>query len=59
MATFHVEGKVELIVPSDEFKSSHVTKKCPCVMFGFHPRIVHVSKDDAYDANNIVTRSIY
>ncbi len=28
-------------------------------MFNFHPRIVHVSKDDAYDANNNVIRSIY
>ncbi len=28
-------------------------------MFGFHARIVHVSTDDAYDANNNVIRSIY
>jgi hypothetical protein len=28
-------------------------------MFGFHLRIVHISKDDAYDANNNVIRSIY
>jgi hypothetical protein len=28
-------------------------------MFGFHSRIVHVSKDKAYDVNNNVIRSIY
>jgi hypothetical protein len=28
-------------------------------MFGFHPRIVHVSKHEAYDDNNNVIRSIY
>jgi hypothetical protein len=32
---------------------------CLCAMFGFHPKIVHVSKDDAYDANNNVIKSIY
>jgi hypothetical protein len=30
-----------------------------CAMFGFHLRIVHVSKDDAYDANNNVIISNY
>jgi hypothetical protein len=28
-------------------------------MFGLQPNIVHISKDDAYDDNNNVTRSIY
>jgi len=28
-------------------------------MFGFHSRIVHVFKDEAYDDNNNVIRSIY
>jgi hypothetical protein len=37
----------------------HVIEKCMCAMLGFHLRIVHVSKDDAYDANNNVIRSIY
>jgi hypothetical protein len=54
MVTFHAKGKANFTVPSDEFKNSHVTKKCLCAMFGFHPRFVHVSKDDAYAANNIV-----
>jgi hypothetical protein len=28
-------------------------------MFSFHLGTMHVSKDDAYDANNNVIRSIY
>jgi hypothetical protein len=59
MVTFHVEGKVELIVPFNEFGISHVTEKCLCAMLGFHLGIVHVSKADAYDTNNNVIRSIY
>ncbi len=58
-AIFHAEGKVKLIVPFDKFGISHATKKCLCVMFNFHVGAVHVSKDDAYDSNNNVIRSIY
>jgi len=59
MATFHVKGKAKLIIPSDKFGISNVTKKCLCVMFNFHLGIIHVSKDDAYDANNNVIKFIY
>jgi hypothetical protein len=59
MATFHVEGKTKFIVPTNDFGISHVTKKCLCVMFGFHMGIVHVSKNETYDDNNNVIRSIY
>jgi hypothetical protein len=59
MATFHVEGKVELIVLADNFRILHVIEKCLCAMFGFHSGIVHVSKDETYDDNNNVIRSIY
>jgi hypothetical protein len=59
MATFHAEGKTKFIGRSDKFGISHVIEKCLCAMFGFHPRMVHVPKDDAYDANNNVIRSIY
>jgi hypothetical protein len=59
MATFHVKGKVKLIVPSNEFVILHVTKKCMCALFGFLSKTIHVFKDDAYDANNNVIRSIY
>jgi Tat protein secretion system quality control protein TatD with DNase activity len=59
MATFHAKGKVELIVSIDDFWVLHVIEKCLCAMFGFHPRIVHVSKDELYDHINNVIRSIY
>jgi hypothetical protein len=59
MATFHAKGKVEFIVPLNEFGVSHVTKKCLCAMFSVHLEIIHVFKDDAYDANNNVIKSIY
>jgi hypothetical protein len=36
-----------------------MTKKCLCAMFGLQPDTVHISKEDAYDDNNNVTRSIY
>jgi len=57
MVAFHANGKAELIMPFNKFGISHVTEKCLCGMFNFHLRIVHVSKDDAYDANNNVIRS--
>jgi hypothetical protein len=53
------KGKIEFIVLVDQFGISHVTDKCLCAMFGCHPRIVHVSKDDAYDTNNNDIKSIY
>jgi hypothetical protein len=59
MAAFHVKGKVKLIVPSSKFGILHVTKKCMCALFGFPSETIHVFKDDAYDANNNVIRSIY
>jgi hypothetical protein len=42
-----------------EFGISHVIDKCLCVMFGFHPGTMHVFKDNAYDDNNNIIRSIY
>ncbi len=59
MATFHAEGKVELIVPVDNFGILHVIEKCLCAMFGFHLKTIHVSKDETYDDNNNIIRSIY
>jgi hypothetical protein len=59
MATFHAKGKVKLIIPFDEFGISYVIEKCMYGMFGFHLKIVHVSKDDAYDADNNVIGFIY
>jgi len=59
MATFHAKGKVELIVPTNNFRILRAIEKCLCAMFGFHLGIVHVSKDKTYDDNNNVIRSIY
>jgi hypothetical protein len=59
MVTFHAKGNVELIIPTNEFGISQMTKKYLCVMFGLQPDTIHISKDDAYDDNNGVTRSIY
>ncbi len=59
MTTFHVESKVELNIPTNDFGISHMSQKNVCVMFGFHPKTIHVSKDEAYDDNNNVIRSIY
>jgi hypothetical protein len=59
MVIFHVEGKARFIIPSNEFKILHVIEKCMCAMFSFHLGVVHVSMDDAYDANNNVIRFIY
>jgi len=59
MVTFHTKGKVKLVIPFDEFGISHAIDKCLCAMFGFHLGTIHISKDDAYDANNNVIISIY
>jgi hypothetical protein len=59
MENFHANDKAKLIIPTNNFGISHVIDKCLCAMFGFHPIIVHVSKDKAYDDNNNVIKSIY
>jgi hypothetical protein len=59
MTTFLANGKVEFTLPTKDFGISHVIEECLCVMFGFHLGIVHVSKDEGYDDNNNVIRSIY
>jgi hypothetical protein len=58
MATFHLEGKLELTIFLDAYGVVFVTENV-CVMFGLEPRIVHISKEDAYNDNNNVTKSIY
>jgi hypothetical protein len=59
MATFHAEGKTKFIVLTSKFEISHFRRKFLCVMFGFHLGIIHVSKDEAYDDDNNVIKSIY
>ncbi len=42
-----------------KFAISHITNKCLCVIFNFHPRTMHVLKNKAYDDSNNVIKSIY
>jgi hypothetical protein len=53
MATFHVEGKLELTFLTNDFGIMHVIEKCLCVMLGFQLGIVHISKDNTCDDNVI------
>jgi hypothetical protein len=54
MATFYVEGKVDLTILVDDFGNARVTKKCLLYMFNFQHGSIHVSKHDAYDHNSVV-----
>jgi hypothetical protein len=38
---------------------ARILEKYLCAMFGFQLGIVHISKDDAFEDNNNVTKSIY
>jgi hypothetical protein len=42
----------------DKLGVSHVIENCLCAMFGFQPGTLHISKDDAFDDNNNVTRFV-
>jgi hypothetical protein len=59
MATFDSKGKLELTIFPYAYGVLSITKKCLFVMFGLESRIVHISKDDAYDDNNNVIKFIY
>jgi hypothetical protein len=59
MATFYAEGKVDLMILVDNSRNTRVVKKCLSYMFDFRRGYIHVSKDDAYDHNNVVKNSIY
>jgi hypothetical protein len=59
MTTFYVESKVDLMVLVDDYGNAKVIKKCLLYMFGFQHGSIHVSKDDAYNDNNVVKNSIY
>ncbi len=59
MTTFYTKGKVDLTILVDDFGNARVTKKCLSYMFGFQRGSIHVSRDDAYDHNNVVENSIY
>jgi hypothetical protein len=57
MATFHVEGKLELTILTDDFGIMHVNEKCLCAMFSFQPGTMHIFKDNMCDDN--VTKFVY
>jgi hypothetical protein len=59
VAMFHVEEHPKLTILANDFGIAHIIERCLCVMFGFQPGIVHISKDDAYDDNNNVTIIVY
>jgi hypothetical protein len=46
MATFHVEGKLELTILIDDFGIMHVIEKYLCAMFGFQLGTVDNTCDD-------------
>jgi hypothetical protein len=58
MATFYVEGKVDLMILVDDYGEAKVITKCLLYMFGFQRGFIHVSKDDAYDHNSVVKNNI-
>jgi hypothetical protein len=56
MTTFYAKGKLDLIILDNDVAIFHVTEKCLCVTFGFQPRIMHISKYNAfYNNNNVIT----
>jgi hypothetical protein len=59
MATFYVEGKVDLTILVDDSRNARVTKNCLSYMFGFQHGYIHVSIDDTYDNNSVIQNSIY
>lgn len=59
MATFYAKRKPNLTILGDDLGIFHVTEKCLCAMFGFQHGTMHISKDDAFDDNNNITRFVY
>jgi hypothetical protein len=53
------EGKVDLMILIDDSKNARVMENCLSYMFNFQRGSIHVSRDDAYNHNNIVKNSIY
>jgi hypothetical protein len=59
MVTIHTKGMQKLTIMVNDFGIIMVLKKWLCAMFNFQFVSVHVSKDDAYDELNHVTKSTY
>jgi hypothetical protein len=59
LATFYVEGKVDLTILVDDYGNTRIIEKCLSYMFGFLRDSIHVSRDDVYDDNSVIKNSIY
>jgi hypothetical protein len=59
MATFCADGWPEFTILVDGTDTIMVFAICLCVMFGFQPRSLHISKDVVYDMNNNVSSLMY
>jgi len=59
VATFCAKGQPKLTILVDEYDIITISKQCLCVMFGFQPSYLHMSKDVAYDVNNKVSNLMY
>lgn len=59
MATFHTDGKFNIIILVYILGVVHVTKECLSTMFGFLLGSISVLMDFACDDNNKVTNEIY
>jgi hypothetical protein len=59
METFYAKGKHKLTILGTDLGVSHVIEKCLCATFEFQPWTMHISKDNAFDDDNNVTRFIY
>jgi hypothetical protein len=59
MATYYVEGKVDLMILVDDSRNARVIEKCLLYMFHFQCDSIHVSRNDVYEHNNVVKNLIY
>jgi len=59
MNKMHFGVELELTILNNDLGIFRVSEKCLSVMFGVQLRIVHISKNDAFDDNNNITRFIY
>jgi hypothetical protein len=59
MATFRVNGYLELTILVDGIDTIIVIEECLCAMFVFQLGSLYIFKDAAYDANNNVSSSVY
>jgi hypothetical protein len=59
MATFHVNGCLDLTIMVDKLGMMFVFDHCLCVMFVFQPSSLYISMDVLYDFNDLVSSLLY